>query len=306
MATPLLIDTDMGIDDAVAFCLAMASKSLDVRAVVGVGGNASLDDVMNNIGRVLTALGPSKIPAVGRGKEPASVKLRGLCGADGLGDMKWEATSKVVSQDFRDVYRDAAASAADGLTILALGPLTNVATVLEELPDIRKSIRAVFVSGGAVWARSAGEAAIEFNFQRDPHAAAAVLSSGLPVTVVPLDVTTLVCFDESHVAHLAASGHRAGELSAKLLSYCIASSQEPGVGKAFVKDVVAAGSMLWPDLFLKTRMRLEVATAGPDAGKCKPGLGGDKSRHVDLLTAVNAADLLEDILELLCHEAFVV
>ena len=119
-------------------------------------------------------------------------------------------------------------------------------------------------------------------------------------------LSRLICLDESHVARMAASGYRTGEVLAKALRHSLDSDGEPGKGKACIPDAVTAGSLLWPNLFLRTQLRLDVTTSGPQAGRTHPALGGDPSSRVDLLTAVNAADFIENLLESLCHEAFVV
>ena len=309
MAIPVLIDTDVGIDDAVAISLALASDALDVRAVVGVGGSVALDQVMVNIGRLLAALSPPQMPLIGRGLDqtlPGLVDRRALFGEDGLGNWDGAEAAAIEHADFSEVYSQAIEAAGGELNVLAIGPMSNLAAVMTDAPDLAGSIRRVFVSGGAVWAKGDVTDVAEFNFHRDPRAAATVLSSGLPITVVPLDVTGLLCLDASHVAHMSASGYRTGEVSAQVLEYALEQDGDPAYGKSLVPAAVAAGSMIWPDLFLKTRMRLDIAVDGPNVGQSKPGLGGDKSRHVDLLTAVNAVDFLENLLESLCHEAFIV
>jgi purine nucleosidase len=310
MATPLIIDTDLGIDDAVAVGLALASDSLNVRGIVGVGGNVGLDQVMKNIGRLLTALAPAKMPLVGRGMDQIVAGLadrREQFGADGLGQCDLAEGRVNAEADFVALYRQIIEESAGQVAILALGPLTNLAAMLREAPELGGKIGRIVVSGGAVWTRgNAGAGVAEFNFHRDPIAASKVLTSGLPITVAPLDVTSFICLDESHVAHLASSGSRLGQVLAKLLQFALDYDGEPGLGKTHVHDAVAASALVWPDLFMRTRMRLEVATTGTEAGRCKPQLGGDPAQRVDLLTAVNAVDLLENLLESLCHEAFVV
>src|SRR5262249_33486532 len=146
----------------------------------------------------------------------------------------------------------------------------------------------------------------EFNFYRDPAAAATILSSRLPISVAPLDVTCFVSIDESHVAHLAASGYRTGQVLAKILQYAVELTRTAAPGKTLIQAGLGAGAMLGPDLSLKPGMPPDILTAGPESGRCRPQLGGDASQRVDLLTAVNAVDLLENLLESLCHEAFVV
>ncbi len=309
MATPLLIDTDMGIDDAVATCLALASEALDVRAIVGVGGNVALDQVMANIGRLMRALSPPSLPAIGRGLDQPGSGLadgRAVFGRDGFGETDLPVDDSLTAADFHDVYRAAISEAGGSLTILAIGPLSNLAAVIRESPDLASNIAHVYVMGGAIRARGSVRGSAEFNFHRDPAAAAAVMTSGLPMTVAPLDVTNHVAVDESHMAHLAASGYRTGAVLAKLLAYPVERSDGPLRGKFQIHDAVAAAAMLWPQLFMRTRMRIEVVTEGKDAGRARPALGGEPAQQMDVLTAVNAADLLDNLVETLCHEAFVV
>lgn len=308
MAVPLLIDTDMGIDDAVAACMAITSDALEVRSIVGVGGNAPVDQVVANIGRLMAATRPPDQPKIGRGLDQAAAAgpdRRARFGDDGFGNCDLPSVP-MKAIDFRQVYRETIEGAEGDLVILALGPLTNLAAFFDESPELFKSVKQIHLTGGAVWTRGNATESAEFNFHRDPSAAAKLLASGLPITVTPLDVTNLVCLDESHVAHLAASGYRTGEVLAKLLRFAIEQDDEPSYGKCHVADALTVGSLLWPDLFLKTRMRLEITTRGTHAGQSKPALGGDHRERVDLLTAVNAVDFLENLLEQLCHEAFVV
>ncbi|MFQ5429726.1 MAG: nucleoside hydrolase [Phycisphaerae bacterium] len=309
MAVPILIDTDMACDDAVALALAIASPVLDVRAVVSVGGVVDAAQALENIRRLLDALDPTTMPLTGKGMDapsPGGADRRDRFGEDGMGDWNHPARRSLESVDFREAYEHAIRSAGRSLNILTLGPLTNLAAMIAEAPDLIRSVERIHLSGGAVWAQGNAAPHAEFNFHRNPEAAKTVLSSGLPITVAPLDVGAFVCLDQSHVAHLAASQYAAGRISATMLDHLLNQEGEPARGKTIVPAAVATGGLIWPDLFLKTRMRLEVTTTGEQAGRSKPALGGDKNQHVDLLTAVNAVDFLENLLESLCHEAFTV
>jgi len=237
---------------------------------------------------------------------PGLVDRRRLFGADGLGECSLAPDDALRPVDFRTAYREVIGGAKGQLIVVATGPLSNVAAILTEAPELARSIKHLYISGGAAWARGNVNDAAEFNFHRDPQAAAKVLSSGLPITIAPLDASSLICLDESHVARLAASGTRAGEILAEILRYPLDHSEEPAPGKTFIHDAVAMGGVLWSSLFMRTRMRLEVETVGTQAGRCKPSLGGDKSLHVNILTAVNAVDFIENVLESLCHDEFVV
>lgn len=306
---PILIDTDMGIDDAAAICLALSAPALDVRAIVSVGGNVSVGQATANIRRLLGAIRPPVMPSIGQGMDQSGGNLkdrRSIFGDDGFGDSDLPPNDSMDAVAFEQAYLAAIDAAGGDLVVVALGPLTNLAAMIDRAPEQMRQVKHIHLTGGAVWTQGDATAAAEFNFHRDPIAAARVLSSGLPITVTPLDVTRLVCFDESHAAHMAASGYRTGEVLSRLMRFPIEQDIEPAYGKCHLTDAVTMGSLLWPSLFLKTRMRLEIATEGPQAGRSKPALGGNTEQRIDLLTAVNAVDLQENLLESLCHEAFVV
>ncbi len=290
-----------------AVALSLCHATVDLRAVVGVGGTVGLDQTMANIHGLLQAVATRKPVLIGRGKDPAGPPLdrADLHGKDGLGDVGLP-TVPTAATDFLEVYRQVAAEAGGELTVLTTGPLTNLAAILTDMPELARGLRRVVVTGGAVWARGDVGGAAEFNFHRDPAAAEVVLGSGLPLTIVPLDVTNYIMLDESHLARLASANGGPGPVLARILQSAVESNVAPGYGKTYVPAAVALGSLLWPKLFVQTRMRLEVAPRGRDAGRCRPTLGGDPAFQVNLLTAVSAVDLIENMLESLCGESFVV
>lgn len=302
VAIPVLIDTDMGVDDAVAIALALLSRELDVRALVSVGGNVDLDQATRNIGRQLAAMRPATLPMVGRGLDQQGSGLtdaRHVFGADGLGECGLPDSDSVEVRDLDDVYGEFLA-AGDELTIVAIGPLTNVAHALARFPDAMRRVRRLVIMGGALWCKG-NVGAAEFNIHRDPAAAAAVFASGLPISVVPLDATRFVTFDESHLAHLAASETRAGEFLARVMAYPMRHSTEAGPGRFVIHDALAVGACIWPELFVRTRLAIDVVTAGAEAGRTRPRLapGGG---GVDAISGVNATDFLENLLERLCQQ----
>lgn len=304
MPTPVLIDTDMGVDDAVAIALALASVELDVRALVSTGGNVPLDQATKNIGRLLHAIRPGHWPTVGCGLDQAGPGLHDathVFGMDGLGDCGIADGGAVEVRDYRDVYGEFLAGSG-ALTVVAIGPLTTLAAVLRDDATARKRIKHVYVMGGALWCKGNIRGVAEFNFYRDPAAAAAVMSSGLPISLVPLDVTKFVTLDESHLAHFAASETRAGDFLAKIMAFPMKHSTEAGKGRFIVHDALAVGAIVWPDLFVRTRMAVEVATGGEHPGQSRPTISHGAGPQVDVLTAINAVDFLENMLERLCEE----
>jgi purine nucleosidase/pyrimidine-specific ribonucleoside hydrolase len=207
MTRHLLIDTDPGIDDALAILLALASPEARIEAVTVVAGNVPVDLAVANARRILAVAAPTPMPPVIRGAEAplkrALVTAGHVHGQDGLGNL-----DRFVDPDGRLRYPEPppvieTRSAAEAiletvdrwgpeLTVVALGPLTNVAAAAAL--DARRLARAgrVVVMGGAVTVPGNVTPAAEFNFFVDPEAAAQVLEAGLAVELIPLDVTRRV------------------------------------------------------------------------------------------------------------------
>ena len=193
---PVLIDTDPGLDDALALILALRSRTLDVRAITVVAGNVGLSACTANALRILDVLGPRPAPPVFEGcagpLSPRVARAEHVHGSDGLG-----GTSQAYPVGARHVRPGHAADAIaelarryrNELTVIALGPLTNLATALKRDPQAMAGIRELVVMGGSVGGRGNATASAEFNFYSDPQAARAVVRSGLNVTMVGLDVT---------------------------------------------------------------------------------------------------------------------
>ncbi len=309
MPMPILIDTDMGVDDAVAIALALASSDLEVAGLASVGGNVTLEQATLNIGRLLAGLGCKAWPPVGRGLDQDQAGLQDAAhvfGEDGLGRCSLPAPDGMATLDYLDLYEQCIEAHGRELVILAIGPLTNLAALLQHRPGLLQRAGRIVVMGGAVWCQGNVTPHAEFNFYRDPEAAAAVLAAGLPVTVVPLDVTRQVALDESHVAQLSRGGTRAGELLAEMIRFPLEQEGDAAHGSFLVHDALALGVLIWPPLFMRAQMVLDVVISGEQAGRSKPLVAKDKSRQIGVVISVNAADFVENMLERLCHEGFVV
>lgn len=310
MLRPVLIDTDMGVDDAVAIALALSCGEVELTGLVGVGGNVSVDQATRNIGGLLAGLSPDTRPMVARGLDQDGPGLRDathVFGQHGLGGVELPVPADFAPGSFLDAYERLVERYGRSLTVVAIGPLTNLAAVLRERPGLLAKVGQIIVMGGAIWCPGNINPWAEFNFYRDPAAAAAVLSAGLPLTVVPLDVTRQVAMDESHMAHLSRGGTRAGDLLARMIRTPIErETPESAAGSFLVHDAVAVGVLLWPRLFMRSRMGLEVVISGEQAGRTKPVVVREKSRQIGVVISVNVGELLENMIEQLCQERFVV
>ena len=307
MATPVLIDTDMGIDDAIAIALALSTPQLELAGLASVGGNVPLEQATCNVARLLAALQLKNPPPVGQGLDQRN-GLRGaehVFGSDGLGECGLAVPPDYHPIGFIELYEQCIARHGSSLAVVAIGPLTNLAALLRERPGLLQSVGRIIIMGGAIWCPGNINPAAEFNFYRDPKATAEVLSAGLPVTLVPLDVTRQVALDESHVAHLSRSEHNGGELLARMVRWALARKVDGG-SKFIIHDAVAVGALLWPELFLRSRIGLEIVTRGDQAGRSRPIVLKDKSKQVGVVLSVNVGDFLENLLGLICQEEFIV
>ncbi|MGQ9650994.1 MAG: nucleoside hydrolase [Phycisphaerae bacterium] len=310
MPRPVLIDTDMGVDDAVAIALALSSSEIEVTGLVSVAGNVPIDRATANIGRLLGGLAPESLPLVARGLSQNAAELRDathVFGEDGLGEIDLAVPPDFAPGEFLELYERLANHHGHSLTVVALGPLTNLAAVLREKPEVLIKVGQIIVMGGAIWCPGNITRWAEFNFYRDPAAAAAVLSAGLPLTAVPLDVTRQAAMDESHTAHLVRGGTRAGDLLGRMIRLPMERKTEEALpGSFIVHDAVAMGVLLWPKLFMRSKMGLEVVTSGEQAGRCKPVVVKDKSRQIGVVISVNVGEFMENMLEQLSQEKFVI
>lgn len=221
---PTVIDTDPGIDDALALILAWGSRELDVLALTVVAGNAPLADTARNAARLVAVRRPARLPQIVLG---AAAPLRRALviakadehGRDGLGDaVDWPpVTDPPASPSAAETLVALARAHGERLTLIALGPLTNLALALRLDADAMRRIGRVVMMGGAVDVPGNSTPDAEFNIYVDPEAAREVFDAGLRVDLVPLDATrqTTITRDLLH----GALANRRGALAARIEAF---------------------------------------------------------------------------------------
>jgi purine nucleosidase len=191
--TPLYVDCDTGIDDALALCYLLASPEIEMVGIGTVSGNVSSARAARNSLDLLALAGANCPVAVGAAHPLAGRFTEGAAhvhGADGLGNHPLPASDTMpVAGDAADLLIRLAHEHAGSLSILAIGPLTNLAEALRREPRLPELVREVTVMGGAALVPGNISPVAEANIGNDPEAAALVLSAGWAVTLVPLDVT---------------------------------------------------------------------------------------------------------------------
>jgi inosine-uridine nucleoside N-ribohydrolase len=255
MTTPILLDCDPGHDDAIALLLALASPEIELRGVTTVAGNQTVEKTTANAIRILELVGRDDVP-VARGagrplvREPfVAAYVHGESGLDGP-DLPL-ARGRPVAEHAVELLAERVA----GTTLVATGPLTNVALLLALHPDARPD--RIVLMGGAIAEGNVTPAA-EFNVWADPEAAARVFRSGLDVTMVGLDVTHRALVTPRHAEQLRESG-RVGAVVADLLAFYDRFHREVyGFDGSPIHDAVALAYAFRPDLLETKELNVEV------------------------------------------------
>ncbi|MCM2477668.1 nucleoside hydrolase [Rhizobium sp. CG5] len=264
-ALRFLYDCDPGADDALAMLLALSRPdALDMIAVTCVAGNVGLDPVVNNARRILELCGRQDIPVYSGAARPIMAsrgRLSIMHGSDGLAGSILPAPTMPVA-DGHAANEIARVARAEGrLHICATGPLTNLALALLLDPDLPEFISAITIMGGAAFCPGNATPLAEFNFAVDPHAAAIVFDSGIPITMLGLDVTRQATVTEGMISQVQAIDTAVAKEAAHLLiNY---GSKDP-----CLHDPAAIAWMLAPEIFESVKAHVGICTdTGPAAGQ---------------------------------------
>jgi inosine-uridine nucleoside N-ribohydrolase len=257
--TRILIDCDPGHDDAIALLLALASPEVEVLGVSTVAGNQTLDKTTANAIRVLEFAGHGEIPVAAGADRPlvrdqfVASYVHGETGLDGP-DLP-PPQSEPVASHAADFLAEKIRSSDRPVTLVPVGPLTNVALLLALHPDARPE--RIVLMGGAIAEGNVTPAA-EFNIWCDPEAAARVFKSGIDVTMIGLDVTHKALFTQAHVGRLAG---RVGEMVAELLRFYDTFHRSVyNFNGSPIHDALAVASVVNPDLVGTLERNVEIET----------------------------------------------
>jgi purine nucleosidase len=265
----MIIDTDPGLDDAVAILLALAGTAeLEVLGIVAVAGNLPLDETERNARRVCALAAHSDVPVYAGCARPI---MRSLTTAahihtdPRLDAVLPEPTLQLQSQHGVDFLIETLRTAEPkSITLCALGPLTNIAMALLKAPEIAAQVRELVLMGGACFELGNVTPAAEFNIHLDPHAAAIVIDSGVPITMVPLDVTHQVLSTPPRIARLQALGNRCGPAVAGLLT-AFEENRSPRFGERSraLHDPSVIAYLLRPSLYDGREANVAIETQSP-------------------------------------------
>lgn len=268
MTRKIIIDTDPGQDDAVAILLALASpEDFDVLGIVAVAGNVSLAQNARNALKVVELSGRTDVPVYAGCERPmrrhlvTAEHVHGDTGLNGPGLP--EPKIKLRKQHGVDfVVETLLAHEPGSITLCTLGPLTNIAMALVKAPEIAPRIKEIVMMGGAYFEVGNITPAAEFNIYVDPEAADVVMRSGIPIVMVPLDVSHMILTTHDRLDNIDAIGNRTGRAVAQMLAFSERFDlQKYGTKGAPLHDPCVIAYLIKPDLFEGRHINVTIETA---------------------------------------------
>ena len=271
----IVIDTDPGTDDALALLMALNCPDLEIEGITTVGGNATLAQTTNNALRLVDHVaGRRDLPIAVGAERPARGSFTHayhVHGADGLGVDLPATTLRPCRGHAAEFIRERALATPGQITVIALGPLTNVAAAIDERPDIASAITEIVVMGGAVEVPGNVTPHAEFNIYEDPWSANAVFASGVPITLVGLDVTQRTSMHRRGGPIWFEGTSKSAELGNRILA---GSFQERTDAQEFhLHDPLAVAATIEPGILACRQAQVSVVTDGEQRGRTVASYG---------------------------------
>ena len=280
MPRKIIIDTDPGVDDTMAIFFALCSPELDVIGLTSIFGNVRTELATTNALRLLEIAGRADIPVAQGALDPLTQPFEGpvpfVHGEDGQGDIfAPEPAGSAINLSAAQFIIEQLRAHPGEITLVPVGPLTNIALALRLEPRIADWVDEVVLMGGNALVPGNASPAGEANIRNDPEAADLVFGAAWQVTMVGLDVTLRVHMRPDDIAEYAAHGNPMSEHISRILphyrNYFEANYDAEGI---FVHDSSAIAYLIDPTLFQVRRWAMRVGTQGLGRGKTWPATGG--------------------------------
>jgi purine nucleosidase len=295
MPRRIILDTDTGVDDALAICLAMRSPEIDVTHITAVSGNIDVEYATANILRTLDVLAPDRRPPTARGADRPLVRepvyADEVHGGDGLGGAHAltndggtavyppSPVSPVKATAEQVILREVRATGGD-ITLVAVGPLTNLARCVQADPEAMRSVREIVIMGGVFDRPGNVSLCAEFNIYADPHAAAIVFECGAPITLFPLNVTEQVVLSREAVERHGGGGlgRFVRDITGHTMEFAARVEDRRGM---YVHDALTIAYLVDESLFGFREARVTIETAGDIAAGLTAADLRDQPRFAD-------------------------
>jgi inosine-uridine nucleoside N-ribohydrolase len=261
----IILDTDPGADDAMAILLALNSPELDVRALTVVAGNVVVEQGVENALKLVSLAGRCDLPVARGAHQPLAQKLitaEYFHGQNGLGNVELPAPACHADARFApDLIIELVRKYPHEITLVPVGPLTNIALAVLKDPAIIPLVQEVVLMGGSISGGNA-TAAAEANIYNDPEAARVVFEAGWPVTMVGLNVTEKTLFTRTDLDELARTRGRENDFAVNVLKFMVDLAAKLEAEGTAMHDPLAVGAVIDRSLITTRDMRVDVETRG--------------------------------------------
>ncbi len=298
----MIIDTDPGIDDAMAIFYALASEQLDVIGLTTVSGNAHVEVCTENAIRLLDIAGRADIPVAHGAARPLAAEYLGAAdvvhGVNGLGDIPLAAVTRQPHRlNAAQFIIEQVLAAPGDITLIPIGPLTNIALAMLLRPDLAEHLAGMVIMGGNAFCPGNASPAAEANILMDPEAADLVFGANCPIVMCGLDVTERTVMSSAQIDALGSIAQPRAQFAAKILPfYRDFHRRHGGPDGIFVHDSTCISYLIAPQHFDSVQHPIRV-DCGSSVGRGKtlpalrhtPSTGPwDARRPVTILTAVDS------------------
>lgn len=309
MPRKIILDLDPGVADAVALCLALVDPHLEVVAATATGGNVGPEQATRNVQALIEQLDPQRWPRIGAA-DPEQLLLtdsRELWGEDGLCGADFHVAELHHRHSAVKVLSDEIKSAPGEVTVVACGPLSNIAAAIQREPDLTTLIGHLMIVGGTLDGPGNVSPTAEFNIFCDPEAARTIFLAPITMTLLPLDVTSKVVLRYDALEQIPKASTRLGRvLRAILPGAFLASHQRLGVEGLIVPEAVAIAAIQQPGIVTSERYHCDVELSGElttgatviDRRRYAP-----HRPNMDVITDINVATAVDAILRGLQRES---
>jgi len=262
----IIIDTDPGVDDAFTFLLALASPEIKLEALTTTQGNVTVDKATRNALSVLELGHASHIPVAQGSVLPLVQPLRASAhvhGESGIGNAQLPPPqAKPVQRHAVDYLIERVLAEPDEISIFPIGPMTNIAMAIRKEPAFAKAVKELVIMGGAIQEGGNMTPLAEFNIYVDPHAAHIVFHSGIPITLIPLDVTHKCLLKQEHVDRLMKIGSPVTRFLKDAIDVYLKASIQLGYEGCALHDPLTLATIIAPELLTLKEYYVDVDISG--------------------------------------------
>jgi len=297
----IIIDTDPGVDDALTFLLALASPEIKLEALTTTQGNVTLEKATRNALSVLELGRASYIPVARGSMLPLVQPLHASAyvhGESGIGNSQLPAPqAKTVPGHAVDYLIERVLAEPNEISIFPIGPMTNIAMAIRKEAKFAKAVKELVIMGGAIQENGNVTPLAEFNIHVDPHAAHIVFHSGIPITLIPLDVTQKCLLSQSHVDRLMKIKSPISRFIKEAMEVYLKYSVELGYAGSALHDPLTLATIIAPELLTLKEYYVDVdISGGVSMGKTFADIHNVTKKPANMKVAMNVQG--EDFIEL--------